>query len=319
MAIHPNHYRTSRYRTAICGHRGGGGDPENREQLSEGHALPDAPSHWDYRDGWANRLRTFATMMEQGVRMFELDLLTSKEGEVFVVHNSNIDGEHVWEMTNAQLERKGCFRPTELLDVAEDFQRRTGERVQFMLELKGAFSSEDLTDAGENGVAEKSAELVRNITALLDARVPSHGWDNDQLSLIGFNHAMLAMAKDLRPQTCIGLNIGKENFGLDESEMGGFLNEPAYSAYVQKMVDDAKRLDAFAINPDNRMVTPQFVEAAHAAGILVQPWTNYGMDEHRETMLEYGVDTLITDYPLTAAREIEQLRRESYRNTTRQR
>jgi hypothetical protein len=43
------------------------------------------------------------------------------------------------------------------------------------------------------------------------------------------------------------------------------------------------------------------------------------MDEHRETMLEYGVDTLITDYPLTAAREIEQLRRESYRNTTRQR
>jgi len=129
------------FSTIICGHRGGGGDPRNRDILTQSadwSALDHEPDHYDYRDQWANRLPTFARMLEQGVRCFEHDLLPSSDGDVMMVHNSVINGKNVWECSTEELETQGCARFEDLLDMVEDFQKLTGEKVTLLNELKGS-------------------------------------------------------------------------------------------------------------------------------------------------------------------------------------
>lgn len=299
-------------RTVICGHRGGGGDPENREILTQGvdwSALGHEPGHFDYRDHWANRLDTFRHMLEQGVRSFELDLLPSRDGDVMMVHNSEINGRKVWETSTEELEEQGCPSIETLLDMVETFRHRTGERVELLLEMKGALSSETATDAGENGVAEQSEGMVRHMVELLRERTGGeHGWDYGQLPLIGFNHGMLKLAKSLEPEVHIGLSYAREHFGLDDEQMVEATSRPDYAErIVRRMAGDAREAGACAIIPDDRLIDAQLIEKAHANGLKVWSWTDFSMRERPEEMIRMGVDTVISDRPLHAQEVLEQL------------
>lgn len=61
-------------------------------------------------------------------------------------------------------------------------------------------------------------------------------------------------------------------------------------------IDHARRGGFAAINPDQRHVTRDGVEAAHRAGLEVWPWT-VNDEERLVEMFEWGVDGLFTDYP----------------------
>ena len=66
---------------------------------------------------------------------------------------------------------------------------------------------------------------------------------------------------------------------------------------IQSMpIPVAKRLDAFAINPDFKSLTHVNVEKIHEAGFMVYPWT-VNEPEDIERMITMGVDALITDFP----------------------
>jgi glycerophosphoryl diester phosphodiesterase len=58
----------------------------------------------------------------------------------------------------------------------------------------------------------------------------------------------------------------------------------------------AKRLAAFAINPDFKSLTEANVEKIHKAGFKVYPWTVNELEDI-ERMIAIGVDALITDFP----------------------
>jgi len=58
----------------------------------------------------------------------------------------------------------------------------------------------------------------------------------------------------------------------------------------------AKRLAAFAINPNYKSLTQVNVEKIHEAGFMVYPWT-VNEPEDIERMITIGVDALITDFP----------------------
>src|SRR5882757_2131753 len=107
------------HRTVICGHRGGGGDPDSLHNLLRNHdflSLEKTLDHYDYRNIWANRLPTFEYMFERGISCFELDLMLSKDREIVVVHDSIIDEKHVWEWGMEALQQKGCMRLQDLLN-----------------------------------------------------------------------------------------------------------------------------------------------------------------------------------------------------------
>ena len=58
----------------------------------------------------------------------------------------------------------------------------------------------------------------------------------------------------------------------------------------------AKRLAAFAINPDFKSLTEANVKKMHEAGFMVYPWTVNEPDDIAD-MIAIGVDALITDFP----------------------
>jgi glycerophosphoryl diester phosphodiesterase len=207
-------------------------------------------------------------MLDEGVRCFELDLLPSADGDVMMVHNSVIDGKNVWELSAKDLEKQGCAKLTDLLDMVEEFQCKTGERVRLLLEVKGSVSTEEITDASED-VTEISADMIGEIVHTINERTKKDVWEYDQLSLIGFNHGMLKMAKEMDPGIQIGLS--------------------------------------YAINPDDRLMSPQMVGAAHAQGLKVQSWTDGTMRERPDEMIRMGVDTLITDRPVFSRSRLEVL------------
>ncbi len=291
--------------TVIVGHRGGGGDFFSKRALTRGtdwSGLGRRPDHYDYREEWANRLKTFERMWEKGVREFELDVLPSKSSTPTVIHNSVIDGKNVALWSDAELASKGSLPLKSLLDSVERFPGFADERARLFVELKGSHSAEELSDAGENGVAPASRKLVEDVVALVTQRVQSGKWSYEQLPIIGFNHGMLRLAKQLNPDIQVATSFGKENFGLAEEQMAGVRARPDFDTFIHQMLTQAKETGAFAINPDSRLVTERLVAAAHQHGLQVNAWTAFRVPEATRELLDWNVDTLITDTPLRAAR-----------------
>ena len=255
--------------------------------------------HYAYRDVWQNDPKTCEQMLKLGVRRFETDLLPSSEGVPMVVHNSIIDGKNAWEWTTAELEARGCTPFDKQLDLVEKtLEGLPGEPTLFV-ETKGpgSESSEFTTDAGANGVSEQGVILIKGVEEIIQKRVQSGKWRYDQLPLISFNHKMLALtSKDI----CIGLSFAKENFDLQEEEMAHAIERPDFqTAFVDRMVQEAVDAEAFAINPDSRLVDERLVQAAEEKNIAVQAWMNFGVEEPLEDLLRWGVN-VFTDCPLTA-------------------
>ncbi|MFQ5885370.1 MAG: glycerophosphodiester phosphodiesterase [Thermoplasmata archaeon] len=68
-------------------------------------------------------------------------------------------------------------------------------------------------------------------------------------------------------------------------------------------VRDAIRIEAYAINPKFKILTDDIIQEAHGAGLSVFPWT-VNDEESMTSLLERGVDGLITDDPAKAVRII---------------
>jgi glycerophosphoryl diester phosphodiesterase len=62
------------------------------------------------------------------------------------------------------------------------------------------------------------------------------------------------------------------------------------------LMETARGMRLWALHPNRMYVTPEFVKAAHSAGIKVNAWT---VNEAREIALfrEWGVDGIMSDFP----------------------
>ena len=58
----------------------------------------------------------------------------------------------------------------------------------------------------------------------------------------------------------------------------------------------AREADASVISPYYKLVTPEQVRDAHAAGLRVVPWTPNAPEEW-DSLIAAGVDAIITDDP----------------------
>jgi glycerophosphoryl diester phosphodiesterase len=58
----------------------------------------------------------------------------------------------------------------------------------------------------------------------------------------------------------------------------------------------AREFEANSLSPEYRLVTPERVSRAHAAGLTVVPWTA-DKQEDWATLAHAGVDAIITDDP----------------------
>ncbi|MBQ8028270.1 MAG: glycerophosphodiester phosphodiesterase [Clostridia bacterium] len=225
-----------------------------------------------------NTMPAFKKSIELGVDGFETDVHLTKDGQLVICHNYTIDETSdgkgkVSEMTLSQLEK---------FDFGSYFSPKyKGEKIPTVDEFLSFVSTTDIKvlNIEIKSPEEAETEIVKETIRLAKL----HGVF-DRLLISSFDPKLLVEAKE-----------------IDSSCKTGFL----YSVnrkitYQNKLlsnyVDFAKSISADALHPQYLFVDEKYVETAHEAGIMVNPWT---VDSVRaiEKMIRCGVDGIITDFP----------------------
>ena len=217
-----------------------------------------------------NTLAAFRLAAEQRTDFIELDVQESADGQVLVVHDSDLMkvGRYpgkIWEADAATLESVdiGSFKaPTYSAErvptLAEALAVCKG-RCRVVVELKSYGHDQRLE--------ERVIEVVEQA-----------GMQDDCI-FMSLDHAMVKKLKQLRPNWRVG-------------------------ALVAKAIGDLTELDADFLAVEARMATRRFVRRAHRAGQDVYVWT-VNDAAWMLLALSRGVDGLITDKPDLARQVIE--------------
>ena len=217
-----------------------------------------------------NTLAAFRLAAEQKADFVELDVQESADGEILVVHDSDlmkVGGvpTKIWEGEAATLRSVdiGSFKDP----------RFSAERVPTLAEALAACKGRcrvivELKSYGHH------QQLEQRVAAIVEAA----GMVND-CEFMSLDLDMVRRMKALRPSWRVGL-------------------------LVAKAIGDLTELKADFLAVEARMATPRFIRQAHRAGQDVYIWT---VDDPAWIFvaLSRGVDGLITDRPDTARRVID--------------
>ncbi len=226
----------------------------------------------------------FEYAIAQGVDVLELDLGVSKDNVVVVSHDSVLKAPIckgpkaeavIRESTLAELREWDCgavqnpaFRRQQ---VAPGTRIPTLDEV-FALATRGKFrfNIETKINPRQPALAPPPAEFAKLVLAL----IRKHRLES-RVILQSFDFRTLQEMKKLAPEIALSA---------------------LYSGTARDFVEVAKEAGAEIISPEYKLVTPEQVKAAHAAGLKVIPWTpNTPADWDR--LIAAGVDAIITDDP----------------------
>jgi glycerophosphoryl diester phosphodiesterase len=241
-----------------------------------------------------NTMAAFERAHALGVDGFELDVRLSRDGQVVVIHDSTVerttDGAgRVAAMTAGQLQRLDAgFR---FESSGERPWRARGATVPLLRDVLSRFRDPLLVIElkGANvRLARRAFEIVRDAGAL------------DRVCFGGYARRML---RRLRRLGALHDRRASSVAGVCTSACREETRWALYRSWVHLRWPWV-RYRAFQV-PEavgrTRVVSPRFVRAAHAAGLVVQVWTvNEEADMRR--LLAWGVDGLITDRPDVALR-----------------
>lgn len=231
-------------------------------------------------DAPENTLPAFIKAAEDRADFVELDVQESADGEVVVVHDSDLmkvagSPMKIWLASAAQLRSVDLGAPvaprfagTRVPTLAEALEACKG-RAKVVVELKSY---------GHNQMLEEK------VVALVEAA----GMEGDCV-FMSLDHGMVAKMKELRPRWRCGI-------------------------LVAKALGDLTTLQADFLAVEARLATARFIRRAHKAGMEVYVWT---LDDPAWmlTAMSCGADGLITNKPALARAVIA--RRESMSDTQR--
>jgi len=217
-----------------------------------------------------NTLASFRLAAEQHTDFIELDVQESADGQVLVVHDSDLmkvggNPTKIWDGDAALLRS---------IDIGSSRDPRySTERVPTLAEALAACKGRcrvivELKSYGHNH------QLEERVAAIVEGA----GMENDCV-FMSLDHEMVRKMKALRPSWRVGL-------------------------LVAKAMGDLTELKADFLAVEARMATRQFVRRAHSAGQDVYIWT-VNDPAWMFVGLSRGVDGLITDKPDVARKVIE--------------
>jgi glycerophosphoryl diester phosphodiesterase len=243
--------------------------------------------------GPENTLTALERGLAAGADGFEIDVHLSRDGEVVVIHDETVDRTTnargpVASMTAADLARMDAaywFCPE------DDYPLRgRGIAIPRLADAlnrfpDAAFIVEVKPDEAE--AAQRTVEVIRACGAV------------DRVMIGSFHRRPLATVRRLEPRLPTGAATSETRLAMHLSRLRLPILRPAYRAFQVP--------EAYG---STRVVTPQFVRTAHAAGVPVQVWTVDDEQDMRR-LLSWGVDALITDRPRLAARVVRDGSRDS--------
>jgi len=234
----------------------------NREVVVIAHrgASVDAPE---------NTLAAFRLAIDQGADYVEFDVQESMDGEVVVVHDSDLmklggTAKKVWDSTAAELRT---------VDIGSHLDPRyAGERVPTLAETLAA-----LKGRARAAIELKSYGHDQDLEEKVAAIVEAAGMEKDCF-IMSLDEAMVAKMKRLRPDWRVGLLLAKS-------------------------LGDYTALQADFLAVEMNMVKARFVRRNHRGGRDVYTWT-VNDPASMLWMMSCGVDGLITDRPELARRVV---------------
>lgn len=215
-----------------------------------------------------NTMEAFELAIKQGADGIELDVHTSADGQLIVIHDETVDrvtdgtglvGEKTLKelkdlKVSTSAEPEGIYRIPTLQEVL-DLMRTTDMMVN--IELKNSICFYP-------GMEEKVLKAVKEMKM------------EEQLIYSSFNHYSLLKMKQLDSQVQTGILFSD-----------GWVNPAMY----------AKNLGINAVHPAvYHLKYPQFREEVKRAGLKMHVWTA-DKPEHIQLVKEAGAEAVITDYP----------------------
>lgn len=207
-----------------------------------------------------NSLPAFQKAVDMGADMMELDVWQLRDGTIAVFHDAELR------------------RLTDTIGRIEDFS--LAELNQVM--LGGAYKIPRLRDvlvlADKQiriNVELKGSNTARGTYTLLREFIDHHGWKLEDFQISSFRHDELRRMRELDPD--IEIAILPSGDPLDALPV-------------------AREVGAAAINANYGGLTPESVNALHAAGLKVNAWTVNEKEDMRR-LRALGVDGFITNFP----------------------
>lgn len=246
-----------------------------------------------------NTLQAFQRALELGVNTLELDVVMSKDNQLVVSHepwmNADIcidsDGNafekarekeyNMYQMTYEEIKAYDCgskFNPAfpeqnlepthkpllkDVLQMADSIGKNHGRKVNFNIEIKSLPEGDDIYHP-------KPEVFVKHVMDLLNQEI-----ELKKVNLQSFDFRVLKELHQSYPEVRLAALVYQVDLETALEQLG-FVPE-IYSPYFP-------------------LVNKSMVDVSHAKGMKVIPWT-VNEPEQMKSLLQLGVDGLITDYP----------------------
>jgi len=217
-----------------------------------------------------NTLAAFRLAREMGADGVELDVQTSRDGEVVVIHDFTVDATtdgqgRVADKTLAELRE---------LDAGSWFDARSaGQRIPTLQEVIVEVGHQLLLNIELKVKGVRNAGLVAEVVRLIEDHNLVH-----RVVVSSFNPFPLRQVKKLNPRINTGLLY--------------FFDLPVH--LVRSSLTFLA--DPDALHPEKRLVNQEYADWAKERGYRVNVWT---VDEPAEMkrLVALGVDSIITNHP----------------------
>lgn len=227
-------------------------------------------------DAPENTMAAFRLALEQGADVIELDVHMTADGFPVVFHDDTVD-----RTTNGKgLLRSKTLAELQGLDAGSWFNRRfAGERAPTLEEVVNWAKGKVPLAIEIKNLPHRYRGIEASVTGVLERR---HALGEHEV--FSFDHVCARRFKAREP---------------------GLLTGVCYHGDAVDHAALAQSANATVLHPMLYDIRPDALREAHAAGLLVFPWTADDPEDIR-ALAALGVDGITTNYP---ARAREQIRR----------
>ena len=255
-------------------------DKEQFNKANAGvHEFPRILAHRGMRDVYTeNGVLAFQYALDHGLTGFETDFRMTADGEIVVMHDSDIKrtttGEGVVEqMTLAQIKQYKLNNSDETVPTADELLSLFDNRQDFYIEL------ELKPRYGELYSTERMDEFLNKLHAIAEKHL-SKGF----YLFTCFDHDILRRVKELFPEVNTGLICG----GLRQLD-----------------IDAAVNLGCFTLSPTFDDTDQALVEKAIAAGLVINLWHSETLELWKEAKAR-GASVSTNNHPVDVLNAIKE-------------
>ena len=232
--------------------------------------------------GPESTLFTFQRAADLGVDVLEIDIHSTKDGNLVVIHDDTVnrttDGKGaVINFTLAELKKLDAgYRWSP--DSGRTYPMRgKGLTIPSLAEVFAAFP--------KMRINIEIKEPAPEVTAVLCDLIREHQ-KIDHVMIASFDASQLKRFRSQCPQvaTSVGTREAVLFYGLQWAYLDNIYSPPAHAVQVPNRYGSTQ------------IVTPRFLKAAHARNMRVHVWTVNDTAQMRQ-LINLGVDGIMTDYP----------------------